>query len=124
MVNNYTNQQIRSTTIHLQRVVIDKFIDSYVDRYNRKKTTVQNDKQQRNMRSKRIMELCHVPIHGHDFQYKVTSRLPLYWVLALLATSHPNTRKFVSPNTVHYHICTKVLQSAQRLGANLNSDTN
>jgi hypothetical protein len=46
MVNDYTNQQIRSTTIRHQRVVIDKYIGSYVDRYNRNKMTVRNDKEQ------------------------------------------------------------------------------
>ena len=43
MVNNHTHQQIRSTTVCRQRVVIDKYIGSYVDRYNRNKTTVRND---------------------------------------------------------------------------------
>ena len=53
MVNNYTNQQIRSTTIRRQRVVI--IIGSYEDRYNRNKTTGWNDKQ-RWKRSKWTME--------------------------------------------------------------------
>ena len=39
MVNNNTNQQIRSTTIHLQRVGIDTYIGPCVDSYNRIKTT-------------------------------------------------------------------------------------
>ena len=55
MVNDYTHQQIRSTTICRQRVVIDKCIGSYVDRYNQNKTTVWNDKRQWK-RSKRTME--------------------------------------------------------------------
>ena len=58
MVNDYTNQQIRSTTtIHLQRgVVIDTYIwPCVVDSYTRIKTTVRNDNQ-RWKRSKRTME--------------------------------------------------------------------
>ena len=39
MINN-------GTIPHLQRVVIDKYIGSYVDIYNQNKTAVRNDKQQ------------------------------------------------------------------------------
>ena len=45
MVNDYTNQQIRSTTIHLQRVVIDTHRCPCVDSYTWIKTTVWNDKE-------------------------------------------------------------------------------
>ena len=55
MFNDYTNQQIRSTTIHLQRVVIDTNICPCVESYTRIKPTVRNDKQQW-MQSKWTME--------------------------------------------------------------------
>ena len=48
MINN-------GTIKHLHRVVIDKYIGSYVDRYNRNKTTVRIDKQ-RWKQSKQTME--------------------------------------------------------------------
>ena len=56
IVNDYTNQQIRSTTIHLQRVGIDTYIGPCADRYNQTKTTERNKNKQRQKGSKWKME--------------------------------------------------------------------
>ena len=55
MTHYTTHQQIQSTTIRRQRVVNNKYIGSYVDRYNQIKTTVRNEKQWQK-RSKQTME--------------------------------------------------------------------
>ena len=42
MVNDHTNQQLISATIYFLRVVVDTYIGSYVNRYNRAKTIAWN----------------------------------------------------------------------------------